>query len=124
MPAKMTPRQAAHTVRILLQTILQGIEATPQFTAQNLVTLLAVMEEPGATQPDIGKVVGASDPAVLSRQLRYLRGKRQGVVQSPLRPMLVLTPLESDNRVNTVDLTAEGAALSAELARLLNHMTK
>ena len=124
MHTRIDPQRAAHQLRLMLQTILRSIEATPQFTAANLLTLLAVMEEPGATQPEIYALAGklaAKDPAVLSRQLRYLRGKRQGVVQSPLKPMVVLEPKAEDNRVNQVYLTEEGDALRKELARMLSH---
>jgi DNA-binding MarR family transcriptional regulator len=120
----LTPKQAAHVLRVLLQHAKKELDANPQFTLSNLVTLLAVIETPGATQPEIAQLSESGDPGVLSRQLRYLRGKRQGVVQSPLRPVVTLSPLETDNRLNVVDLTEEGEQFAAELARTFNRLLK
>lgn len=120
----LTPKQAAHVLRVLLQHAKKELEANPQFTVSNLVTLLAVVEENGATQPEIGKLAEITEPAVLSRQLRYLRGKRSGVVQSPLRPVVNLAPLETDNRLNVCTLTDEGEQFAAELARTFNRLLK
>ncbi|WP_285401123.1 MarR family winged helix-turn-helix transcriptional regulator [Luteibacter sp. ME-Dv--P-043b] len=118
----LTSKQAAHILRVLLQHTRVALEANPQFTVANLAALLAVIEKPGATQPEVAQTLGGVDEAVLSRQLRYLRGKRQGVVQSPLLPVVNLQPLESDNRVNVVGLTPEGEEFAKELTAKLNRL--
>ncbi|WP_266158370.1 hypothetical protein [Dyella silvatica] len=120
----LTSTQAAHILRILLQHTRVTLEANPQFTVANLAALLAVIERPNATQPEVGATLGGVDDAVLSRQLRYLRGKRQGVVQSPLLPVVQLSPLEADNRVNVVGLTKEGEDFAAELTRTFNRLLR
>lgn len=120
----LNSKQAAHVMRALLQHVRVALEANPQFTVANLSALLAVIENPGATQPEIAQILGGVDEAVLSRQLRYLRGKRQGVVQSPLLPVVQLSPLESDNRVNVVGLTTEGEQFAADLAKLFNKLLR
>jgi DNA-binding MarR family transcriptional regulator len=120
----LTAKQAAHILRVVLKQAKTELQANPQFTVSNLSTLLAVIENPGVTQPEIGEVVGSEDPAVLSRQLRYLRGQRQGVVQSPLRPVVKLSPLETDNRLNVVELTDEGKAFANDLARTMNRLLR
>lgn len=120
--SSLTPRQAARVIRVLLQHIKKDLEANPQFTVSNLMTLLAVVENPGAVQSEIGGMTDAGDAGVLSRQLRYLRGKRSGVVLSPLKPVVRLVPLETDNRVNVCELTDEGEEFAAEMARTLNRL--
>ena len=127
----LTSNQAAHILRSLLQHMQTELKANPQFTTMNLTTLMVVIEhssgargEDRLTQPEVGALLGDLDPAVLSRQLRYLRGKRQGVVQSPLLPVVQMAPLESDNRVNTVGLTDEGEKFAADLAREFNKLLK
>jgi DNA-binding MarR family transcriptional regulator len=122
--SNLTTNQAAHVLRSVLQHARTELEANPQFTLANLLVLLAVIENPGVTQPEIGQMVGGVGEAVLSRQLRYLRGKRQGVVQSPLLPVVSLKRLEEDNRLNQVGLTPEGEKFAAELARLFNRLLK
>lgn len=123
----LTSKQAAHITRMLLQHSLKQLQATPQFTVSNLLPLLVAIEYPNVTQPEVAAVLGldhTKDAATLSRQLRYLRGKRQGVVQSPLLPVIDLAPKESDNRVNEVRVTDDGERYAAELARLFNRLLK
>jgi len=120
----LNSNQSAHILRTLLMHARKELDANPQFTLANLVVLLSVIESPGVTQPEIAQMAGGVGEAVISRQLRYLRGKRQGVVQSPLRPVVDLRPLEEDNRLNQVTLTKEGELFAAELARLFNRLLK
>ena len=120
----LTSNQSAHILRTLLMHARKELDANPQFTLANLVVLLSVIENPGVTQPEIAQLAGGVGEAVISRQLRYLRGKRQGVVQSPLRPVVDLKPLEEDNRLNQVTLTKEGEVFAADLARLFNRLLK
>ncbi|HEV2619936.1 MAG TPA: hypothetical protein VGU23_08385 [Acidobacteriaceae bacterium] len=132
----LTTNQSAHILRTLLQFVQKDLEANPQFSMMNLTTLMLVIEHTsrGArgesdplTQPEVGLALGfhpTKDAATLSRQLRYLRGKRQGVVQSPLLPVVQLEPKESDNRVNTVSLTDDGEKFASNLARLFNKLLK
>jgi len=121
----LTSKQTAHILRLLLQHSLKELEANPQFTISNLLPLLVAVEHPNVTQPEVAAALNmhpTKDGATLSRQLRYLRGKRQGVVQSPLRPVIHLEPLESDNRVNTVVVTTEGEKFINDLTKLFNKL--
>ena len=122
--SSLTPQQAGHVLRVLLTQMRDQLQAGPQFTVTNLITLLAVIENPGATQPDIGNLLNTTDWAVLSRQLRYLRGQKTGVVTSPVILVIRMEPLETDNRVNTVQLTAEGQEFASNTAKTLNKLLK
>jgi len=122
----LNSQQSAHILRVLLQHVKNDLEANPQFTVANLITLLAVMENPEGTQPDLLNVLQLEDKdgPVLSRQLRYLQGKRQGVVQSPLKPVVELSRNEEDSRINDVGLTKQGQEFAAGVARTFNRLLK
>jgi DNA-binding MarR family transcriptional regulator len=122
----LNSQQAAHILRVVLQHVKNDLEANPQFTLANLITLMAVMENPEGTQPDLFNILHLEDTdgPVLSRQLRYLQGKRQGVVQSPLKPVVELSRNDEDSRINDVRLTKQGEEFAAGVARTLNRLLK
>jgi len=111
---------------VLLQYTKTELDANPQFTVANLITLMAVLENPEGTQPELLNILQLedTDAPVVSRHLRYLQGKRQGVVQSPLKPVVVLSRNNEDSRINDVGLTKQGEEFAAGFARTFNRLIK
>lgn len=124
----LTPTDTARFLLLLLQHIRTKTDMGPSFTLSNLVTLLAVCENPGSLQPDIAKAVGGIDTATLSRHLNMLGGIKRTDSDTAMTPLVSTDRNPVNRRLNDVFLTKEGEQFANELStycnRTLNRMIK
>lgn len=118
----LTPTDSARIVLALIQHMRRQTNAGPNFTLANLATLLAVCENPGSLQPDIGTAVGGLDGATLTRHLNMLGGIKRTDSDSAMEPLVRTDRNMMNRRLNDVFLTPSGVKFTEDLAEYFNRL--